>query len=102
MNPIASTRKIFFAAAVFAIAASIAKRRVPPGCAILSVRGSSRIITRTRPPMPKRAKENEKATAAAALQLERTQPRSDMSDLKKPTIAEIFGPGGAIEKYMPE
>jgi len=23
-------------------------------------------------------------------------------DLKKPTIAEIFGPGGAIEKYMPE
>jgi len=28
--------------------------------------------------------------------------RPDAPDLKKPTIAEIFGPGGAIEKYMPE
>jgi ATP-dependent DNA helicase DinG len=52
--------------------------------------------------MPKRAKENSQAVAAAALQPERTQLRSDAPDLKKPTIAEIFGPGGAIEKYMPE
>ena len=52
--------------------------------------------------MPKRAKENAQAVAAAALQLERTPARADTPDLKKPTIAEIFGPGGAIEKYMPE
>ena len=54
--------------------------------------------------MPKRAKENTQAVAAApAAELERTQQHpSDAADLKKPTIAEIFGPGGAIEKYMPE
>jgi ATP-dependent DNA helicase DinG len=53
--------------------------------------------------MPKRAKENAQAVAAASSELERTQQlRSDAPDLKKPTIAEIFGPGGAIEKYMPE
>jgi hypothetical protein len=51
--------------------------------------------------MPKRAKETVQAVAAAAVQPERTQPREAMPDLKKPTIAEIFGPGGAIEKYMP-
>src|ERR1700730_12917698 len=51
--------------------------------------------------MHKRAKENAKAVAAA-LQPERTQPRGATPDLKKPTIAEIFGPGGAIEKYMAE
>src|ERR1700680_4293719 len=52
--------------------------------------------------MSKRPKETPKAAAAAALQPERTQLRSDAPDLKKPTIAEIFGPGGAIEKYLPE
>ena len=52
--------------------------------------------------MPKRAKDNGQAVAAASPQPERTQPREATPDLKKPTIAEIFGPGGAIEKYMPE
>src|SRR5579864_4942569 len=52
--------------------------------------------------MPKRAKENAQAVAAASVQPERMRPRADTADLKKPTIAEIFGPGGAIEKYMPE
>src|ERR1700692_1498081 len=52
--------------------------------------------------MPKRAKENAQAVAAASPQPERTPLRSNAPDLKKPTIAEIFGPGGAIEKYMPE
>jgi ATP-dependent DNA helicase DinG len=52
--------------------------------------------------MPKRAKENAQAVAAASPQLQRTPPDDDASDLSKPTIAEIFGPGGAIEKYMPE
>src|SRR5580704_7937616 len=103
MNPMASTRKIFFgAAAALAIAASIAKRRAPPGCAILSVRGISRIIARTRLPMPKRSKENAQAVARAAPQLDRTQILAAAPDLKTPTIAEIFGPGGAIEKYMPQ
>src|SRR6266849_1560836 len=52
--------------------------------------------------MSKRAKENPQAVAAASPPPERTQPRGATPDLKKPTIAEIFGPGGAIEKYMPE
>jgi ATP-dependent DNA helicase DinG len=52
--------------------------------------------------MPKRAKENAQAAARASPELERTgQLRSGAPDLKKPTIAQIFGPGGAIEKYMP-
>ncbi len=52
--------------------------------------------------MPKRAKENAQAVAAASPLTERTQHRSDAPDLKEPTIAEIFGPGGALEKFMPE
>jgi ATP-dependent DNA helicase DinG len=52
--------------------------------------------------MPKRAKENAQTVAAARPQPERTHQLSDSPDLKTPTIAEIFGPGGAIEKYMPE
>ena len=51
--------------------------------------------------MPKRAKENAQAVAAASPQSERTLAGDAMPDLKKPTIAEIFGPGGAMEKYMP-
>jgi ATP-dependent DNA helicase DinG len=39
--------------------------------------------------------------ASASPQPHRTPAGSDAPDLKKPTIAEIFGPGGAIEKYMP-
>ena len=41
---------------------------------------------------PPRSAQPERTQAAVA-----TQP-----DLKKPTIAEIFGPGGALEKCMPE
>ena len=52
--------------------------------------------------MPKRAKENAQAVAAASPLPVRTHPRSDAPDLKKPTIAEIFGPGGSLEKCMPE
>jgi len=52
--------------------------------------------------MPKRAKENAQAVAAASPLTERTHARSDPPDLKNPTIAEIFGPGGALEKFMPE
>jgi ATP-dependent DNA helicase DinG len=52
--------------------------------------------------MPKRAKENAQiATAAAPAPLERMQSPTDESDVKEPTIAEIFGPGGALERYMP-
>src|SRR5258707_5803497 len=51
--------------------------------------------------MSKRAKENPQAVAAARAQPHRTPACSDAQDPKKPTIAEIFGPGGAIEKYMP-
>src|SRR5260370_36769597 len=47
--------------------------------------------------MPKRAKENAQVLAAAS-----PQPDSAQPDLKEPTIAEIFGPGGALEKCMPE
>jgi hypothetical protein len=52
--------------------------------------------------MPKRAKENAQAVATAPAPPERAQPHADTPDLKKPTIAEIFGPGGALEKFMPE
>src|ERR1019366_8361463 len=89
MNPIASTRKSLFAAAAFAIGASIAKRRAPPVCAILSVRAFREF---SPAPMPKRAKDNTEEVIVAAAQPE----------LKQPTIADIFGPGGALEKCMPE
>jgi len=52
--------------------------------------------------MPKRAKENAQAVAAASPLTEGTHAYSDAPDLKKPTIAEIFGPGGTLEKCMPE
>ena len=52
--------------------------------------------------MPKRAKENAQAVAAASPLPVRTQPHQDAPDLNKRTITEIFGPGGALEKFMPE
>ncbi len=52
--------------------------------------------------MPKRAKLNAQAVAAASPQPESAQPHGDAPDVKKPTITEIFGPGGALEKCMPE
>src|SRR5579872_407823 len=51
--------------------------------------------------MPKRAKENGQPLAAVSPQPERAPSLDNQPDIKKPTIAEIFGPGGAIEKYMP-
>jgi hypothetical protein len=42
--------------------------------------------------MPKRAKDNTEEVIVAAAQ----------PDLKQPTIAEIFGPSGALEKCIPE
>jgi len=47
--------------------------------------------------MPKRAKNDTQEVAAASAQPELAQP-----DLTEPTIANIFGPGGALEKCMPE
>lgn len=58
--------------------------------------------------MPKRAKEKEKTVAAASPepqpepQPERTEERTAAPDVKSTTIADVFGPGGAIEKFMPE
>jgi ATP-dependent DNA helicase DinG len=52
--------------------------------------------------MLKRVKENAQAVAAASPLTEGTHAYSDAPDLKKPTIAEIFGPGGTLEKCMPE
>ena len=52
--------------------------------------------------MPKRAKENAQAVAAALPQRPAAQQVSAGPDLKEPTIPEIFGPGGALEKCMPE
>jgi ATP-dependent DNA helicase DinG len=62
--------------------------------------------------MPKRAKDSTQLAAAASPQPAFAQPASVQSskpgpalgqpDSDKPTIAEIFGPGGALEKCMPE
>src|SRR6266576_2881954 len=38
----------------------------------------------------------------APSQAQLTKPDSVQTGLKEPTIAEIFGPGGALEKCMPE
>jgi ATP-dependent DNA helicase DinG len=51
--------------------------------------------------MPKRAKENAPVAAAAPPQAEPAHLHPDAPELSKPTIAEIFGPGGSIEKYVP-
>jgi ATP-dependent DNA helicase DinG len=47
--------------------------------------------------MPKRAKANMEEVVTAS-----AQPESSEPGLTEPTIAEIFGPGGALEKCMPE
>jgi ATP-dependent DNA helicase DinG len=52
--------------------------------------------------MQKRAKENAQAVAAAAPRPARMQPIKAAPDIQAPTIAEIFGPGGTLEKCMPE
>jgi ATP-dependent DNA helicase DinG len=54
--------------------------------------------------MPKRAKDKVQAvvTASPEPQPVQTEARTTAPDVKTPTIADIFGPGGAIEKFMPE
>ena len=52
-------------------------------------------------PIPKRAKKDVPAQAPAAPRSIATQPARPPEDLNQPTIAEIFGPGGALEKCMP-
>ncbi len=57
--------------------------------------------------MPKRAKEPKEKVQAVVVaspepQPERAEARPYTPDVKKPSIADIFGPGGAIEKFMPE
>ncbi|HEX3376059.1 MAG TPA: helicase C-terminal domain-containing protein [Candidatus Acidoferrales bacterium] len=61
--------------------------------------------------MPKRAKEPKEKVQTVAAALPEPQPESHREridartvapDVKAPTIADIFGPGGAIEKFMPE
>ncbi len=53
--------------------------------------------------MPKRAKENAQSRCCRiADRRNGCSLDQDAPDLKKPTIAEIFGPGGALEKCMPE
>jgi ATP-dependent DNA helicase DinG len=53
--------------------------------------------------MQKRAKESVSAAAAASPRAVRAAPvQSPETENEKPTIAEIFGPGGRLEKCMPE
>jgi ATP-dependent DNA helicase DinG len=54
--------------------------------------------------MPKRAKTRASAAAATAAspQIAREESSPSASDPERPTIAQIFGPGGALEKCMPE
>src|SRR6266852_7430400 len=60
--------------------------------------------------MPKRAKNDTQEMVAASAsgrppfgtQGKRVEPAPEQPDLKEPTIAEIFGPGGALEKCMPD
>ena len=61
--------------------------------------------------MPKRAKNNAEPTVAAQVQPEAPEPKwapapvkLDLTDTEndRPEISDIFGPGGALEKCMPE
>src|SRR5712692_1385694 len=60
--------------------------------------------------MPKRAKNDTQEMVAASAsgrppfgtQGKRVEPAPEQPDLKEPTIAQIFGPGGALEKCMPD
>ncbi|HWX39364.1 MAG TPA: ATP-dependent DNA helicase [Candidatus Sulfotelmatobacter sp.] len=53
--------------------------------------------------MQKRAKENASAAAAASPRTAHAAPaHPPETENEKPTIAEIFGPGGRLEKCMPE
>ena len=51
--------------------------------------------------MSKRIKEIAKVEDAPPPKTERTQASPTAPELRKPTIAEIFGPGGLMEKFMP-
>lgn len=52
--------------------------------------------------MQKRANHNAIAAGAASPQPARKPTAEATPDIENPTIADIFGPGGALEKYMPE
>jgi ATP-dependent DNA helicase DinG len=52
--------------------------------------------------MSKRAKEKTDAIDSSPSPAVGTSAGSDVPESEKPTIAEIFGPGGAMEKFMPE
>jgi ATP-dependent DNA helicase DinG len=52
--------------------------------------------------MPKRAKLNTEEVIVASARPEPAEPELSESGPSEPTIAEIFGPGGALEKCMPE
>src|SRR6266849_7732348 len=60
--------------------------------------------------MPKRAKNDTQEMVAASAsgrppfgtQGKRVEPAPEQPDLKEPTSAQIFGPGGALEKCMPD
>ena len=52
--------------------------------------------------MPKRAKVNTEEVVATQVPTEPAEPVVDEAVLSEPTIADIFGPGGALEKCMPE
>src|SRR6202790_2917966 len=104
----ASTRKSVFCAAALAIRASIAKRHASPVCAILWVRG---FLDCSQLLMPKRNKidteEVVDTTAPDGFQAEPDEAEGEHSgrlqpEVEQPTIREIFGPGGALEKCMPE
>src|SRR5579864_6355502 len=53
-------------------------------------------------PMPKRAKANTEEIAVASVRPELAEPELSEGSASVPTIAAIFGPGGALEKCMPE
>src|ERR1700676_1344260 len=53
-------------------------------------------------PMSKRAKVNTEDVIVASVRSETAEPELSESAPSEPTIAEIFGPGGALEKCMPE
>src|SRR6202790_496474 len=104
----ASTRKSVFCAAALAIRASIAKRHASPVCAILWVRG---FLDCSQLLMPKRNKidteEVVDTRAPDGFQAEPDEAEGEHSgrlqpEVEQPTIREIFGPGGALEKCMPE
>ncbi len=108
MNPIASTRKSFFGSGSFGHRREYSKAARAAGvCYFISSRffeilhecpdANVRLSQCPNAPKKTRKPSPQHRRSRNGRSLVETTP-----DLKKPTIAEIFGPGGAIEKYMPE